>query len=106
MLIAIVAGFWAPILALVLAIAAPNKVAGFAIVKVMNSVNLLPVVAYFVPRPLQFIAGLFPTYWPMRALWSAAAGDSYGAYLLLGIVSVRALIFPAWLLDRGLLRGG
>ena len=48
--IAIVAGVSAPILALVLAIAAPNKVAGFAVVKVMNAVNLLPVVAYFVPR--------------------------------------------------------
>ena len=57
--IAIVAGFWAPTLALVLAIAAPNKVAGFAVVKV-NSVNLLPVVAYFVPRPLQFVAGILP----------------------------------------------
>jgi hypothetical protein len=40
--IAIVAGLSAPILALVLAIAAPNKVAGFAVVKVMNAVNLLP----------------------------------------------------------------
>ena len=59
--IAIVAGVSAPILALVLAIAAPNKVAGFAVVKVMNAVNLLPVVAYFVPRPLQFVAGIFPT---------------------------------------------
>jgi fluoroquinolone transport system permease protein len=103
--IAIVAGFWAPTLALVLAIAAPNKVAGFAVVKVMNSVNLLPVVAYFVPRPLQFIAGIFPTYWPMRALWSAAAGESYGAYLVTGtVISGLALLLAVWLFDRRLLR--
>ena len=103
--IAILAGFWAPTLALILAIAAPNKVAGFAVAKVMNSVNLLPVVAYFVPRPLQFIAGVFPTYWPMRALWSAAAGESYGAYLVLGtVISGLALVLAAWLLDRRLLR--
>jgi hypothetical protein len=30
-------------------------VAGVAVVKVMNAVNLLPVVAYF--SPLQFVAG-------------------------------------------------
>jgi fluoroquinolone transport system permease protein len=103
--IAILAGFWAPTLALILAIAAPNKVAGFAVAKVLNSVNLLPVVAYFVPRPLQFIAGIFPTYWPMRALWSAAAGESYGAYLVLGTaISGLALLLAAWLFDQRLLR--
>jgi fluoroquinolone transport system permease protein len=105
--IAIVAGSSAPIVALVLAIAAPNKVAGFAVVKVMNAVNLLPAVAYFVPRPLQFVAGIFPTYWPMRALWSAAANESFGAYLLIGIVaSGLALVVAAWLFDRRLLRRG
>jgi len=104
---AIVAGLSAPILALVLAIAAPNKVAGFAVVKVMSAVNLLPVVAYFVPRPLQFVAGVFPTYWPMRALWSAAAGASYGAYLVLGtVVSGLTLVLAAWLFERRLLRRG
>ena len=105
--IAIVAGFSAPILALVLAIAAPNKVAGFAVVKVMNAVNLLPVVSYFVPRPLQFVAGLFPTYWPMRALWSAAAAESYGAHLVIGtVISALALLLAVWLFDRRLLRHG
>jgi fluoroquinolone transport system permease protein len=103
--IAIVAGFSAPLLALVLAIAAPNKVAGFAVVKVMNAVYLLPVVAYFVPRPLQFVAGIFPTYWPMRALWSAAAGESYGAHLVIGAaISAFALLLAVWLFDRRLLR--
>ena len=88
-----------------LAIAAPNKVAGFAVVKVMNSVNLLPVVAYFVPRPLQFVAGILPPYWPMRALWSAAADESFGTYLVLGtVISGLALLLAAWLFDRRLLR--
>jgi fluoroquinolone transport system permease protein len=105
--LAIVAGFSAPILALVLAIAAPNKVAGFAVVKVVNAVNLLPVVAYFVPRPLQFVAGIFPTYWPMRALWSAAAGESYGVHLVVGtVISAVALLLAVWLFDRRLLRHG
>ena len=78
---AVIASLSAPLLALVLAVAAPNKVAGFAVVKVLNAVNLLPIVAYFVPRPIQFAAGVFPTCWPMRALWSAAIGESFGAIM-------------------------
>jgi fluoroquinolone transport system permease protein len=105
--IAIVAGLSAPILALVLAVAAPNKVAGFAVVKVMNALNLLPVVAYFIPRPLQFIAGIFPTYWPMRAFWSASAGEPHGVHLVIGTaVSGLALALAARLFDRRLLRRG
>jgi fluoroquinolone transport system permease protein len=106
-LIAIVASLSAPLLALVLAVAAPNKVAGFAVVKVLNAVNLLPIVAYFVPRPVQFAAGIFPTYWPMRALWSAAVGEAFAGYLLVGAaVSVVALLLAALLFDRRLLRHG
>jgi fluoroquinolone transport system permease protein len=104
---AIIASLSAPLLALVLAVAAPNKVAGFAVVKVLNAVNLLPIVAYFVPRPVQFAAGVFPTYWPMRALWSAAIGETYGGYLIIGaLVSVLALLLVAGLFDRRLLRHG
>jgi fluoroquinolone transport system permease protein len=105
--VVVVASLSAPLLALVLAVAAPNKVAGFAVVKVLNTVNLLPVVAYFVPRPVQFAAGVFPTYWPMRAFWSAAAGESFAVYLAVGAaVSALALLMAAWLFDRRLLRRG
>jgi hypothetical protein len=102
-----VASLSAPLLALVLAVAAPNKVAGFAVVKVLNAVNLLPVVAYFVPRPIQFVAGVLPTYWPMRAFWSAAVGEAFAGYLVVGaVVSALALLLAAWLFDRRLLRRG
>jgi fluoroquinolone transport system permease protein len=105
--IVVVASLSAPLLALILALAAPNKVAGFAVVKVLNAVNLLPIVAYFVPRPVQYAAGIFPTYWPMRALWSAAAVEAFGTYLLIGgVVSVLALLMVARMFDRRLLRHG
>jgi fluoroquinolone transport system permease protein len=105
--IALVAGLSAPLLALVLATAAPNKVAGFAVVKVLNGVNLLPIAAFFLPVPLQYAAGVLPTYWPMRAFWSAAAGEEYVVYLGIGaIVGAFALVLAAWLFDRRLLRRG
>ena len=89
-----------------LAIAAPDKVAGFAIVKVLNSLNLLPVAAFFLPRPLQYVAGIIPAYWPMRALWSAADGEEYAAYLAIGaIAAALALVLAAAVFERKLWRG-
>jgi fluoroquinolone transport system permease protein len=105
--IALVAGLSAPLLALVLATAAPNKVAGFAVVKILNSVNLLPNAAFFLPLPLQYAAGILPTYWPMRAFWSAAAGDAYGPPLATGAVAgLIAIAAATWLFERRLLRRG
>jgi fluoroquinolone transport system permease protein len=105
--IAIVAGLWAPLLALVLATAAPNKVAGFAVMKVLNSVNLLPIASFFLPLPIQFAAGVLPAYWPMRALWSAAAGDGFSLHLAIGTVGgALAIGVAAALFERRLLRRG
>jgi fluoroquinolone transport system permease protein len=105
--LAALAGLSAPILALVLGTATPNKVAGFAVVKVMNGVNLLPVAAFFLPMPLQLAAGVNPTYWPMRALWSAADGESYGLYLAAGLlVNAAALWLVLRFFERRLQRRG
>jgi fluoroquinolone transport system permease protein len=105
--IAAVAALSAPSLALVLAIAAPNKVAGFAVVKLLNMINLLPIVAFFVPRPIQYVAGVLPAFWPMRALWSAAAGDPFATYLFVGsIVGLTAITIAAAVFEHRLLRRG
>jgi hypothetical protein len=43
----------------------------------------------------------------MRAAWSAAVGEVYGVYLVLGgVMSVLALFLAAWLFERRLLRHG
>ena len=103
--ISIVGALSAPLLALVLATAAPNKVAGFAIVKVLNGLNLLPVAAFFVPRPLQYVAGIIPAYWPMRAFWSAVDGEEYVASLVVGaITAAMALVLAASMFERKLRR--
>lgn len=88
----------APVVALVLAAFSPNKVAAFAIVKLLNAVQILPVAAYFVDPPLQLAAGLVPTYWPFKVLWLAADGAPYAAYWLTGVVLHVAWI--GWLLVR------
>jgi hypothetical protein len=43
----------------------------------------------------------------MRAFWSAAVGETFGGYLVVGIVvAALALLLAAWLFDRRLLRHG
>ena len=103
--ISVVAGLSAPLIALVMATAAPNKVAGLAVVKVLNGVNLLPIAAYFVPTPLQYMAGVVPTYWPMRAFWSAALHERYAVFLAIGgIAGAFAIFFAGHFFERQLLR--
>ena len=102
--IALVASLTAPLLALVLAAASPNKVAGFAVVKVLNAVNLLPIAAFFVPAPLQYVAGVLPTYWPMRALWSVTTGAPYWPFLAVGtLVGAAAVVLAARVFQRRLM---
>ena len=72
--VALLSAFAGPITALFLAAFAENKVSGLALVKVVNTVNMLPVLAYFLAEPWQFVAGVVPAFWPMKALWLAAAG--------------------------------
>lgn len=86
LLIALLSGFAAPLLALVLASLAENKVAGLALQKLIGSLLFLPVVAYFLPEPWQWLAGIFPTYWPMKLFWLAAAGQPYLLPLLIGLL--------------------
>lgn len=101
--ITIVGGISAPTLAVVLAIAAPNKVAGFAVVKVLNMINLLPLIAYFVPMPSQLLAGILPAFWPMRAFWAAAEGKPFLAFVFGGtIVGLAALLLTVRLFETRL----
>ncbi len=96
--IAAVAGLFAPILMLFYAAMAENKVEGFALLKITGVVGLIPIVAWFIPEPWQYLAGLFPPYWAAKALWIAdAGGTTWPIALVLGILTSGAAL---WLLIR------
>jgi len=84
--IAVLSGFSAPILALTFGVLAENKVAGMALQKLLSTVLLLPILAYFLPEPIQWLAGVFPTYWPLKVYWLAAAGQPFLLSLAFGAV--------------------
>lgn len=75
-----------PLTALFLASFAENKVAGFALAKLLNAVGMVPVAAFFVKSDWQLLAGIVPAYWPLKVFWLAAEGTRYWAYFVAGLV--------------------
>jgi fluoroquinolone transport system permease protein len=75
--IAISTALLSPIYALLLSGLARNKVEGLAVMKGMGILMIGPFAAWWAPEPWQWLIGIFPTYWPVKAYWLAAAGESY-----------------------------
>lgn len=73
-----------PITALFLVAFADNKVTGLAVFKLMNGVLMLPLVAFFVAEPWQWLFGLLPPYWTMKAVWMMQKGEAVHWVLLVG----------------------
>lgn len=88
----------APIMALCLVAFAENKVAGLAVLKLVNGISMIPMVVYFLPLRWQLLAGIVPAYWPLKVFWLAAAGEEYWSYALMGVLVNSMAIL--WLLRR------
>ena len=94
MVISVVAVLFAGISTLALATFSDNKVQAFAIMKMISGVGLVPMAAYFVAEPLQFLFGFFPPYWLFKAWWVAVEGDPrWWMYTALGLVTNLGLLW-------------
>jgi fluoroquinolone transport system permease protein len=93
LLIAILGSLSGPIMALVLATFAENKVAGFAVMKMVNAILMFPTLAFFLKSDWQVLAGIIPAYWSLKVFWLAAEGDSFLIYFVVGIILNVAAIF-------------
>lgn len=86
MLAAALAALSGGIVALAVTALAANKVEGFAVLKMLQGLQALPLVAWFLPVPWQWLVGFVPTYWPAAVYWRMAVGESYWGYITVGIV--------------------
>ena len=84
-LIALLTALEAPLYALFLAAFSENKVAGLALMKGLSAVTILPIVAVFIPSSWQLVAGIIPTYWPLKMFWAAANHEPVWVYFLVGL---------------------
>ncbi|WP_219415737.1 ABC transporter permease [Pseudonocardia nigra] len=92
--VAVVAGLLAPVLGLVMAAPARNKIEGLAVMRVLGlAVFTLPLIPFFLlDSPWQLAFGILPPYWPARAFWSAMDGGTFWPYVLGGLVYNAALV--------------
>ena len=91
-LISVLIAIEAPIIALILSIFSDNKVEGVALLKSLNFVFLLlPVAALFIPGKWQYIAGIIPTYWPVKAFIEVSSGSTDVLGLILAGVVVHLI---------------
>ena len=96
----------APWFALTLASVAQNKVQGFALMKMLGTVLMLPVFAFFTDSAWAWLFGIIPTFWPMKLFWMLFAGESE-AWLVLAVAVLYQLALIRLLarrLDRQLHR--
>jgi fluoroquinolone transport system permease protein len=87
------AALQAPLFALFLAAFAENKVAGFALMKGINAVLILPTISFFFPPVWQFLTGLIPTFWPLKLFWVMSAGGNGWVYFVVGILFQLGLLW-------------
>ena len=88
-----------PIMTLLMAGMGENKVQGFAFGKTVGNILLIPVAAYFLDPPWQYLAGVFPPFWTLKAFWLASEGaPGYWIAIAIGFVAhIGALV---WLVAR------
>ena len=97
--VSLLAAPMAPIFALVLAALAENKVQGFALMKGLGMVLVLPLFAFFIDSWWQIIFGLIPTYWPLKVFWMFSLDEpGVWVYALVGLLY--ALLILAVLMRR------
>jgi fluoroquinolone transport system permease protein len=96
---AVVGGLFAPLVALYVASFASNKLEAFALLKLLGLIGAVPLAAYFLPTPWQYLGGLVPPYWALKAWWVAEAGGrAWSLWLAGGALTSGALV--AYLVRR------
>lgn len=85
LLIAFQYSLLAPLLSLLLAVFARNKVEGLAQFKVFNLVLNLPILIYFLPAGWLHGLAIIPTYWSFRSMESVLAGGNFMLYYSVGV---------------------
>lgn len=80
----------APLAAMQINCLASNKIEGFAMVKGLNILVVVPIVALFMRGAKEFLFAFEPGFWPAKAFAVAVAGPAagqlpYAAYLLIGL---------------------
>lgn len=78
--------FTGPILAMLLGAYARSKIEAITLFRGVTLLIPATLVAYFVDSDWQYLFGINPVYWPMKALWVYWEGGNGLPYVLIGLV--------------------
>lgn len=95
-LFSLAASLTAPIITLLVSVAAANKIEAFAYLKFGGVAGMFIMIGYFVPEPLQWLFGLIPPFWVAKGYWLALEGREIW-WLAWGVGVVSQLVLIRWL---------
>lgn len=101
-LIALLGAFSGAQTALLLAALAENKVSGLAVMKMLNGVQMFPVLAFFIPSVWAYLIGIVPSFWSVKLFWLASDGLRVGDvefWLVFGM-GLAVNVVATWVLLR------
>lgn len=92
-LIAFLASLSAPMTGLLINVFAHNKIEGFAIMKLIGTIIILPVIALFFTDYKELFFAVIPAFWPAKMISSIVRGEEfmylgYTLYFWIGLVYV------------------
>ncbi|SFL80530.1 fluoroquinolone transport system permease protein [Gracilibacillus orientalis] len=91
--VAILLALQSPVVTLLLASLASNKVEGLALTKVINLMLLAPLLDYVISHPIIKITAIFPIYWPVKVFSESDSGNYWWNLLTGFVITLIWLIF-------------
>ncbi len=93
LLIAFLASFSAPLTSLIINVLSHNKIEGFAIMKLLGMLLILPIISLFFNDAKELFFAVIPTFWPAKMVSSVIRGGehmfiSYYLYFAIGLAYV------------------
>jgi len=105
LVVSFLASFSAPVTGLVINIFAHNKIEGFAIMKLLGTIIILPVISLIFTDAKELFFAIVPAFWPAKIISAVIRGDeamylNYNLYFWIGLgyaVFLNALSYSRFL---------
>lgn len=92
LLLSMLCGLLAPMMALVVTIISKNKMEGLTWFKIVNLFTMIPIAAFFVPKYTHAF-GILPTHWAFQSLNNILIGDFFFITIIIGFLYSLVLIY-------------
>lgn len=93
MFFAALTGFIVPVYVIGIVNMCKNRMEGMVWIKVFNVIALIPIAAFFIPDPLPYLFGVFPTHWAFQSMYSIINAEIYHWHIIVGMIYFMILLY-------------